>query len=60
MAILGLPVILPLLLVLIRFSKNTLDGIAWSVNDTYAWQLLALSILSLALSYILFPYLWRE
>lgn len=60
MAILGLPVILPLLLVLIRLSKNALDGIAWSVNDTYAWQLLALSVLSLALSYILFPYLWRE
>lgn len=60
MAILGLPVILPLLLILIRFSKNALDGIAWSVNGTYAWQLLALSTLALALSYILFPYLWRE
>lgn len=60
MAILGLPVILPLLLILIRFSKNALDGLAWSVNSSYAWQLLALAFLSLALSYILFPYLWRE
>ncbi|MFN2422974.1 MAG: heme exporter protein CcmB, partial [Cryomorphaceae bacterium] len=60
MAILGLPVILPYLLILIRFSKNALDGIAWSVNGVYALQLGAVAVLSLALSYILFPYLWRE
>jgi heme exporter protein B len=60
MAVLGLPVILPLLLILIRFSKNAIDGIAWSVNGTYAWQLLAISAVAPALSYILFPYLWRE
>ncbi len=60
MAILGLPVILPLLLILMRFSKNAIDGIAWSVNSVYALQLLAILALSLGLSYILFPYLWRE
>src|SRR5690554_3648744 len=60
MAVLGLPVILPMLLILIRFSKNAIDGIAWSQNGTYAWQLLAISGMSLVLSYILFPYLWRE
>jgi heme exporter protein B len=60
MAVLGLPVILPMLLLIIRFSKNALDGIAWSVNAQYAWQLMALNALTLALSYILFPYLWRE
>jgi heme exporter protein B len=60
MAILGLPVILPLLLILLRFSKNAIDGIAWSVNSLYALQLSAILALSLGLSYILFPYLWRE
>lgn len=60
MAILGLPIILPLLLILMRFSKNAIDGIAWSVNAIYAWQLLAVLLLSVGLSYILFPYLWRE
>lgn len=60
MAILGLPVVLPFLLILIRFSKNAIDGIAWSVNATYAWELLAIGVLSVGLSYILFPYLWRE
>jgi heme exporter protein B len=60
MAILGLPVILPFLLVLMRFSKNAIDGLPWSVNGTYALQLAAIALLSLGLSYILFPYLWRE
>ena len=60
MAVLGLPVILPMLLILIRFSKNAIDGIAWSQNAAYGWQLLAISLMSLGLSYILFPYLWRE
>lgn len=60
MAVLGLPVILPMLLILIRFSKNAMDGIAQSENQVYAWQLLAISGLALGLSYILFPYLWRE
>jgi heme exporter protein B len=60
MAILGLPVILPFLMVLIRFSKNAIDGIAWSINGQYAWQLVAIIALALGLSYVLFPYLWRE
>lgn len=60
MAILGLPVILPLLLILMRFSKNSLDGIAWSENGVYALQLGAVPLLALGLSYVLFPYLWRE
>lgn len=60
MAILGLPVILPFLLVLIRFSKNAIDGLPWSVNGVYALQLGAISLLAVGLSYILFPYLWRE
>lgn len=60
MAILGLPVVIPLLLVLLRLSKNMIDGIAWSVNAPYAVQLTAIIGLVLGLSYILFPYLWRE
>ncbi len=60
MAVLGLPIILPFLLILMRLSKNVLDGLAWSVNASYVWQLIAITVLSVALSYILFPYLWRE
>jgi heme exporter protein B len=59
-AVLGFPVILPFLLTLIRFSKNALDGISWSVNIRYLLVLLLLNIVVWVLSYILFPYLWRD
>lgn len=60
MAILSFPILIPLLMTIIRFSKNAIDGIGWNVNDTYAFTLLALIAIVLTLSYLLFPYLWRE
>jgi len=60
MAILSFPILIPLLMTIIRFSKNAIDGIGWNVNDTYAYTLLALISIVLTLSYLLFPYLWRE
>lgn len=60
MAILGFPVILPLLMSLMRFSKNALDGISWDLNYKYALTLGGINLIVLALSYLLFPYLWRE
>ncbi|MES2628457.1 MAG: ABC transporter permease, partial [Bacteroidota bacterium] len=59
-AVLGFPVILPFLLTLIRFSKNALDGLAWSVNGSYLLVLLLLNVVVWVLGYILFPYLWRD
>lgn len=60
MAILSFPVLIPLLLTIIRFSKNAIDGITWAVNGNYAIILVALIIMVCTLSYLLFPYLWRE
>jgi heme exporter protein B len=60
MAILSFPILIPLLITIIRFSKNAMDGIDWSVNYKFAIILVALNVLTIALSYILFPYLWRE
>jgi len=60
MAILGFPVLIPLLMTIIRFSKNAMDGIAWSENVRFFIMLLALNVLITALSFLLFPYLWRE
>ena len=60
MSILGFPIILPLLITLISFSKNAVDGIAWSVNVKYILVLLLLNVIVVALSYLLFPYLWRD
>jgi len=60
MAILSFPILIPLLITIIRFSKNAMDGIDWSINYKFAIILIALNVLTIALSYLLFPYLWRE
>ncbi|HAA01543.1 MAG TPA: ABC transporter permease [Flavobacteriales bacterium] len=60
MAILGFPLILPLLLTLIGLSGIALRGLPWEYGTTELLILTGLNILIAALSYILFPYLWRE
>lgn len=60
MAILSFPIILPLLITIIHASKNAIDDLGWSVNGKYIIVLLALNALISALSYLLFPYLWRD
>jgi len=60
MAILSFPIILPLLLTLIKASQHAIDGIPWSVNGKYLLILGALNVVVISLSYILFPYLWRD
>lgn len=60
MAILSFPILLPLLLTIIKFSKNAMDGLAWSVNYSNLFILLSINLLIAALSFLLFSYLWRE
>lgn len=60
MAILSFPVILPMLMMLIRLSKNAMDGLSWSTCYDEISTLLAIDAIVLALSYLLFPYLWRS
>ncbi|WP_164851243.1 heme exporter protein CcmB [Larkinella soli] len=60
MAVLSFPVVLPLLLMLIRVSKNALDGLDRSVSLDEIGTLLAIDAIVLALSWMLFPYLWRS
>lgn len=60
MAILSFPVLLPLLMTIIKFSKNAMDGLNWSVNYPNLIILLAINLLISALAYLLFQYLWRE
>src|SRR5436190_7230036 len=59
MAILSFPILIPLLITIIRFTKNAMDGLDWSVNYKFLIILLALNVLTKALSYLLFPFLWR-
>jgi heme exporter protein B len=60
MAILSFPVIIPVILVLIRLSKNAMDGLDRSVNYGNIGVLCAINVIVIATSLLLFPYLWRD
>ncbi|MCC6373030.1 MAG: heme exporter protein CcmB [Bacteroidia bacterium] len=61
MSILSFPVLMPLILVIIRLSKQAVDGIEWAgVGFDLIAILAALNVLTITLSFLLFPYLWRD
>lgn len=60
MAILGFPILVPFLNVLIRMSKIALDGLDKSLIQPDLIFSSGMILLSITLSYLLFPYLWRE
>lgn len=60
MAILSFPVLIPLMITIIRVSKNAMDGLDRAISNPYIIILLAINLLVIALSYMLFPYLWRD
>jgi heme exporter protein B len=60
MAILSFPVILPLLLIVIKISKNAMDGLDWTASYSQLIYLCAIDIIVITLSTILFPYIWRS
>jgi len=60
MAILSFPVVIPMLIVLIRFSKNAVDGLAHSIQQPYIIALVAINLIVIALAWMLFPFLWKE
>lgn len=60
MAILSFPIIIPVLVVLIKLTKNAIDGLDRSVSLDEVGILLAINVLVMAVSLLLFPYLWRD
>ncbi|MCB0755575.1 MAG: heme exporter protein CcmB [Flavobacteriales bacterium] len=60
MAILSFPVQLPFLITLIKFSKNAVDGLDPSISYGLITVLAMIIVIVVALSYLLFPYLWRD
>lgn len=60
MAVLSFPVILPMLLMLLKISKNALDGLDRGSSQDEILTLLAIDTIVLTLSVILFPFLWRS
>lgn len=60
MAVLSFPIILPLLLLLLRVSKNAMDGLDRSLSYDELGTVLAIDAIVLVLSLMLFPFLWRS
>jgi len=60
MAVLSFPVILALLLMAIKITKNVLDGLDRSVSMDELLNLFAINCILTGLSYMLFPYIWRS
>ncbi|SOE22925.1 heme exporter protein B [Spirosomataceae bacterium TFI 002] len=59
MALLSFPIILPSFMILMRITKNAMDGLEWNSSSSDFVILAGINIIVIALSYILFPYLWR-
>jgi len=60
MAVLSFPVIIALLLMAIKITKNVLDGLDRSASVDELMNLIAINCILGALAYILFPYIWRS
>lgn len=60
MAILSFPIIIPILLLTMRVSKNAIDGLDVSVSADKLLSLVAINAIISVTAYILFPYLWRS
>jgi len=60
MAILSFPVIIPVIIMLIKLTKNAVDGLDRSVSLDEIATLLIINVLVAVFSLLLFPYLWRD
>lgn len=60
MAVLSFPVLISILLMAIRITKNALDGIDLVASYDELLNLLAINCIATALAYLLFPYIWRS
>ena len=60
MAILSFPIVIPVLIVLIKLSKNAIDGLDRSVSLDDIGLLIVINVLITTVSLLLFPYLWRD
>jgi heme exporter protein B len=60
MAILSFPVVMPLLLILMKVSAAALSVGTLGGNMKYLGALFMLNAIVIAMSFVLFPYLWRD
>lgn len=60
MAILSFPLVIPILLLILKITKNAMDGLDRSQSFDEIANLLAIDTIAFILSIILYPYLWRS
>jgi heme exporter protein B len=60
MTVLSFPVVISILLLVIKITKNCMDGLDPSTSYDELLTLLAINCLVTAMSYLLFPYIWRS
>ncbi len=60
MAVLSFPILIPMLLLLIRVSKNALDGLDRTTSFNELFTLGAMNLIVIVISLLLFPLLWRS
>jgi heme exporter protein B len=60
MAVLSFPMVIPLLLLLIKASKVAMDGLDRSLLTDDLIILLSIKVILVSISFLLFPYLWRN
>lgn len=60
MAVLGFPVIIPILVLTINNSRKILDGHVWIQIQGNMMTLLSVDVIIIALSFILFPFIWKS
>jgi len=60
MAVLSFPVLIALLLMAVRITKNVLDGLERAASQDELLNLFAINCILTALAYMLFPYIWRS
>jgi heme exporter protein B len=60
MAVLSFPIVISILLMAIRITKNVLDGIERAASYDELLNLVAINCILTTLAYLLFPYIWRS
>ncbi|MFZ4862454.1 heme exporter protein CcmB [Sphingobacterium sp. Mn56C] len=60
MAILAFPIIIPILILLIELSKKALMGMETASSTKEILVLIAINVITMTISLLLFPYLWRD
>jgi heme exporter protein B len=60
MAVLSFPVVISILLMAIKVTKNVLDGLDRSSSYDELLNLVAINCILSSLAYLLFPYIWRS